>query len=99
MYVIDFVFALSRWELLGVLGALIYVISFALAALDMVPSNAPLYYLLKLAAASLVLISLSESFNLAAAIIQVFFIAISVIGLMRHAHHIGRRRSGLPQHF
>lgn len=82
---------------MGLIGAVIYVLSFALAALDLVPSKAPLYYLLKLVAAGLVLISLSESFNLAAAVIQVFFIVISVIGLLRHAHRSGKQRTALPQ--
>lgn len=83
---------LSLWEFAGLLGATLYILSYALAALDVVPSNSPSYYMLKLFAALLVLTSLSNSFNLSAAVIQVFFILISLVGLLRHLHVAGRKR-------
>lgn len=88
-----FAFSVGPYELIGLCGAALYVLAFALAALDRMPSSAPQYYLIRLTAAGLVLISLSDSFNLAAAAIQVAFIVISILGLTRHIRHTARRRS------
>ena len=75
---------LTPSELIGLGGALLYSVSYLLAAYDLLPSQSPLYYGSKLAAASMVLISLSQNFNLASAVIQVFFITVSMIGIFRH---------------
>ena len=74
----------SASDLIGLAGALVYSISYLLAAYDYLPSQSPLYYASKLIAAVLVLISLSQNFNLASAVIQVFFITVSLIGIHRH---------------
>ncbi len=75
---------LSVSETIGLGGALLYSASYLLAAYDRLPSQSPLYYASKLIAASMVLISLSQNFNLASAVIQVFFITVSMIGIYRH---------------
>ncbi len=75
---------LSASEALGLSGAVLYSVSYLLSAYDRLPSQSPIYYLTKLAAASLVLISLYQDFNLASAVIQVFFIVVSLIGVVRH---------------
>ena len=68
----------------GLSGALLYSVGYLLSAYDKLPSQSPVYYSLKLIAAALVLVSLASDFNLASAVIQVFFIAVSLIGIVRH---------------
>lgn len=82
-------------ELCGIAGALIYVGGYLLIAFDVLHSRAPLYYALNLAAALLVLVGLSHSFNLASALIQVFFATASLIGIVRHARR-PRRAPAMP---
>lgn len=84
---------LTTAELLGLAGAALYAGGYLLAAYDRLPSQSPLYYLTKLVAAGLVLFSLTESFNLAAAVIQVFFVVISLIGIFRHLGAWRQRRA------
>ena len=83
---------LTASEAIGLTGALIYATGYLLSAYDKLPSQSPAYYGLKLLAALCVLISLAQNFNLASAVIQVFFIAVSLVGIARHAE-----RSSKPQ--
>ena len=75
---------LTTSETIGLGGALLYSVCYLLSAYDRLPSQSPLYYVSKLTAALMVLISLSQNFNLASAVIQVFFITVSLIGIARH---------------
>lgn len=84
---------LSVSETIGLGGALLYSVSYMLSAYDRLPSQSPLYYLTKLVAAAMVLISLSQNFNLASAVIQVFFITVSLIGIYRHMDRKQRLRA------
>lgn len=73
------------WDLVGLIGATVYVGAYILSALDTLPSQSWQYCALKLVAAFLVLGSLlAGSFNLTSAVIQVFFIAVSLLGLGLH---------------
>ena len=84
---------LSATELIGLSGATIYSVAYIMSAYDRLPSQSPYYYACKLFAAGLVLISLFESFNLASVVIQVFFILVSIIGIVRHFDARRRRRA------
>ncbi len=84
---------ISASEALGLSGAMIYAVGYLLAAYDRLPSQSPIYYATKLTAAGLVLISLFQDFNLASAVIQVFFIVVSLIGIIRHFSPQRRRRA------
>ncbi len=84
---------LSPSELIGLGGALLYSVSYLLAAYDLLPSQSPMYYTSKLVAAAMVLISLSQNFNLASAVIQVFFITVSLIGIYRHIDAHQKRKT------
>ncbi|NND42707.1 MAG: hypothetical protein HKM96_04830 [Boseongicola sp.] len=86
---------LSIWEAVGLSGAMIYALNYSLVAFDRVTSRSPRYYSANLVAASLVMASLSHSFNLASVVIQSFFISVSVIGIVRHlgTHPRGRNPS------
>ncbi|SFC86800.1 hypothetical protein SAMN04488094_110116 [Tropicimonas isoalkanivorans] len=74
----------SVWEWSGLAGAIIYAASYILTSLDRLPSQSPHFYVVKLVAAILVMISLVEQYNLATVLIQTFFIVISVFGIARH---------------
>lgn len=85
--------AISIREVIGLCGAALYSLGYLLAAYDRLPSQSPAYYILKLVAAVLVMISLTSSFNLASLVIQVFFIVVSVIGICRHLDLRRRQRA------
>ncbi len=70
-------------EVCGLIGAAIYVMSYGLLSVGMVKGDSPLYILLNTVAALCVLLSLTEDFNLASAIIQVTWVGFSVIGIIR----------------
>jgi len=83
-------FAVPLWDLVGLVGATVYVGSYILSALDTLPSQSWQYYALKLGAAFLVLASLvGGDFNLASAVIQAFFVVVSLLGL---GLHLGRKQ-------
>lgn len=69
---------------IGILGVLTYLASYFALQIGMIRGQGYLYPSLNVIAASMVLVSLMTEFNLPAAIIQISFIAISVIGLCRH---------------
>ena len=68
-------------EVIGVSGFVLYICNYLLLTFRYVGGNTVLYFSLNLAAASAVLVGLTHSFNLASALIQVFWIAISLIGI------------------
>ena len=72
------------WQVAGLAGAVTYICNYLMIAMDRLTSRSPLYYLLQLTGASLVMISLMAQFNMAAAIVQGFFILVSMLGIFRH---------------
>ena len=71
------------FQLIGIAGFIFYMLSYGLLQLGKISGQGYVYVLLNMAAASLVLISLVEQFNLASVLIQLAWIAISIIGLLR----------------
>ena len=69
------------YESIGVFGFALYVFNYTLLTFRKINSAAPLYFALNLCAASCVLIGLLVSFNLASALIQVFWVAISLTAI------------------
>ena len=69
----------------GLIGVAFYIGSYAALQLGLLRGSAYPYTLLNLGAAILVLISLTQEFNLSSAIIQVTWIGISLVGLVRMA--------------
>lgn len=67
----------------GHLGAAFYIGSYASLQSGLIKGSGYTYAVLNLIAASLVLISLTYAFNAASAFIQVFWIAISIVGIAR----------------
>jgi CRP-like cAMP-binding protein len=68
---------------IGHLGVVFYVGSYAALQSGLIRGSSYAYAVLNLIAASLVLVSLTNAFNAASALIQVFWIAISLIGITR----------------
>lgn len=72
-------------EIVGLLGVILYVGAYAALQCGLLRSNGYAYAAANLLAAALVLLSLSRDFNLSAAISQIVWIVISVVGLVRMA--------------
>lgn len=70
-------------ENFGLLGVCFYLASYAMLQMGMLKGNGYTYVVMNLIAASLVLISLHASFNMSSAIIQIFWIVISIFGIGR----------------
>ncbi len=67
----------------GLAGVVLYLGSYALLQAGMLRGSSYTYAILNLCAAGFVLLSLTVAFNLSSAIIQVFWIMISVLGIIR----------------
>lgn len=76
-------FASGLLDWVGFAGVVFYVGSYAALQAGFIRGSSYAYAGMNLIAASLVLISLSSSFNLYSAMIQVFWIAISIVGIAR----------------
>lgn len=68
-------------EIAGVFGFAAYVTNYTLLTLGVLTSNSIVYFGINLCAATLVLIGLTVSFNLASALIQCFGITLSIIAI------------------
>lgn len=90
------IFQYSTTEIAGVGGFLLYVFNYSMLSLRRVSGDSIGYYVVNVCAASLVLIGLTASFNLAAALIQSFFIAMSTIGIALRLYRARRRSYGPP---
>jgi hypothetical protein len=71
-------------ELVGVAGFFLYVANYGMLTLRFLSGHSVTYFALNLVAASFVLIGLTASFNLASALIQVFWVAMSLVGIALH---------------
>ena len=74
--------ALLGWA--GLIGVALYLGAYAALQLGLLKGGGPAYTWLNLAAAAFVLTSLTADFNLASALIQISWITISLVGLVRH---------------
>lgn len=69
------------YELIGVSGFVLYVGNYFLLTAGKLAAEQPAYFVLNGLAATFVLVGLMNTFNLASALIQVFWIAISIWGI------------------
>lgn len=72
---------MSLYQVIGLMGFLAYLGSFAALQMKLLDGNGVRYAALNILAACLVLISLTEAFNLASALIQISWILIGICGL------------------
>lgn len=77
------------FDVIGLTGVVFYIAAYAALQFGLLKGNGYTYTIMNLIAATLVLVSLSNDFNLSSAIIQTTWIAISVFGLTRYfiLHH------------
>ena len=88
----------SLFEAIGVTGFVLYVINYGLLTIGKLTSKQAGYFILNWLAATFVLIGLMSSFNLASALIQVFWIAISSWGIyVRFGKKAGNSTATLVQ--
>jgi hypothetical protein len=71
------------YDLVGNVGVALVLSAYLGLTLGRLASDRPPYLLLNLVGSALLLVSLAFAFNLSAVLIQVFWIAISLIGLAR----------------
>ena len=71
------------YDLAGFLGTLFYLGSYTALQLGVIRGNGYVYATLNLFAASLVLLGLAAQFNLSVALLQICWITVSVIGILR----------------
>ncbi|WGI23420.1 hypothetical protein [Amylibacter sp. IMCC11727] len=67
---------------IGVLGFIVYLASYTLVTFQRIDSRGMLFFTLNTTAATFVLISLTQNFNLASALIQVVWIGLGVIAIV-----------------
>ena len=70
-------------DLVGIIGVGLIVISYFLLQVERLTFNSPVYLSMNLLGASSILYSLFFEWNLAAALIEIFWIGISLLGLIR----------------
>lgn len=80
------------FDAIGVAGFGLYVLNYSLLTFQRVRSDQAIYFAVNWLAASMVLIGLINAFNLAAALIQIFWILISTIGLIIRLRNRGTDR-------
>ena len=80
-------------DMIGVVGFSLYVINYCLLTRHKLTSNSAIYFVINGFAASFVLISLLGSFNLASAMIQAFWIVISLIAIGVLLRHVAPHRA------
>ena len=74
---------MSAFTIAGYIGVAFYIGAYAALQFGMLSGRGYLYAFLNLIGASLVLVSLAEAYNLFSAIIQITWITISIVGLVR----------------
>ena len=86
-------------DVIGMTGTALVVLAYFLLQLEKIPANSLSYNLMNLVGATLLLISLCFTFNLASFVIELFWIGASLIGLWkiyrgRNGRRLGEVRSG-----
>lgn len=69
-------------ELLGVAGFFLYVLNYTLLTFRILTGDSLTYFAINFCAASFVLAGLMNSFNLAAALVQIFWICMSTLAII-----------------
>ena len=72
---------ITVFDIIGVAGFALYVFNYAALTLKFLNPDNIAYFLLNAAAAGFVLLGLVGAFNLASALIQIFWIGISVVAI------------------
>jgi hypothetical protein len=81
------------YDLVGMFGVAVIVATYLLLQLERLDGAGLAYSLLNAAGASMVLVSLYYEFNLSAAVVEAFWVLISLLGV---AKNVARRVKGAP---
>ncbi len=73
------------WSAAGLAGVAFYIAAYGALQLGLIRGFSVTYTVMNMIAAGLVLLSLTEAFNLSSALVQMAWIVLSVIGLIRMA--------------
>jgi predicted membrane-bound spermidine synthase len=79
-------------DFLGNIGVFLIILGYLLLQLERIRSTDLVYSLLNLIGAVLIIISLMQEFNLSAFVIEVFWVIISFIGIIRFLTQNSRLR-------
>lgn len=82
----------SAYDLIGFAGFALYMTNYTLLTLGIVAPAQCRYFAINLGASCLVMISLTANFNAASALLQAFWIVMSVVGLSLRALQRTRKR-------
>ena len=74
----------SLYDLVGNLGVFLIILSYLLLQLEKISNKHISYSVMNFLGAVLVIISLLESFNFSAFIIELFWVIISIIGIVKY---------------
>lgn len=89
----------EAFDLIGVTGFGLYVLNYSLLTLRKISADQTRYFVLNMLAASMVMVGLMSAFNLASALIQGFWIVISIVGIAtRLRQHAARVQSPAVAH-
>ncbi|MFL5237706.1 MAG: hypothetical protein ACJ8EL_08910 [Rhizomicrobium sp.] len=72
-------------DVLGLVGSAIVIVAYFAVAHGRLPADGRHYYVSNLAGAGLIFVSLLWAWNLPAAVVEIFWAAISAYGLLRAA--------------
>lgn len=86
---------LNVHDVVGVVGSMLIVVTYLLLQLRMVSVAELRYSVLNALGAGLIIYSLSVNFNLSAFIIEAFWLAISMIGIVQNYRAARRRKTFL----
>lgn len=81
----DYIATLSAWDLGGLVGVALMLVAYGLTVADRLDVRSTPALLMNLSGAILVLLSLSQDFNLSAFVIEAAWAMIALTGLVRKA--------------
>ena len=73
------------YDLVGNVGVALIILAYLAVQVEWMSSQGLLYSCVNLAGASLILVSLHYTFNLSSFVIEIFWIGISIVGIVRFA--------------
>lgn len=77
----SFITSINMLDIIGIIGFGIYIINYSLVTFQKINSHGTAFFSTNILAACCVLTSLTQSFNLASALIQVFWICLGIVAI------------------
>lgn len=76
--------AITLTDIVGLTGVAVILFTYFLLQTEKIASTSPGYSLLNILGSALIMVSLTVNWNLASAVIEVFWIMISLIGVYKY---------------